>query len=129
VTLLRLLVIGAGGALGSVLRYLLGGAVQALARGAGFPWGTFVVNLCGCFVVGALAQLGESRGLFTDLSRAFVFVGVLGGFTTFSAFGNETMNLLRAGEGWIAAGNVAGQVLLGLGGVWLGRAVAYGIWR
>jgi CrcB protein len=121
--MLKVLLVGAGGFVGSVLRYLLGGAVQSLARGSVFPFGTFAVNLCGCFVIGALAQLAESRGLLTDLARAFVVVGILGGFTTFSAFGNETVNLARAGDWWFAAANVAGQVLLGLGGVWLGRAL------
>lgn len=127
--MLRLLLVGAGGFLGSVLRYLAGGAVQSLSRSVAFPWGTFAVNLAGCFIVGFLAHLAEARGLFGDLGRSFVFVGVLGGFTTFSAFGNETFLLLRDGERWLAAGNAAGQVVLGLAGVWLGRTLAYAIWR
>jgi len=127
--MLRILLVGAGGFLGSVLRHLAGGAAQSLSRSATFPWGTFAVNLTGCLAIGFLAQLAESRGLFGDHGRAFVFVGVLGGFTTFSAFGNETFNLLRQGEAWLAAANAAGQVLLGLGAVWLGRSLAWAIWR
>jgi len=127
--MLRLLAIGAGGFLGSVLRYLASGLAQALSRSAEFPWGTFAVNVAGCFTIGFLAHLAEARGAFTDLTRAFVFIGVLGGFTTFSTFGNETFNLLRAGQGWLALANAAGQLALGLGGVWLGRIAAYAIWR
>lgn len=87
-----------GGALGSVFRYLLAAWTQSASKSIDFPYGTLVVNLFGCFVIGFLAQLAESRGVFTPQSRAFVFIGMLGGFTTFSSFGNETVNLLRDGE-------------------------------
>jgi CrcB protein len=121
--------VAVGGALGSVFRYLLGTWTQSASKSIDFPFGTLVVNLIGCFVIGFLAQLAESRGAFTSESRALVFVGVLGGFTTFSSFGNDTINLLREGEAWNALANVGANVIFGLILVWLGRTVAYWIWR
>ena len=125
----NLILIGLGGGLGSILRYLLSGAVQQWSRSIVFPFGTLAVNLLGCFVIGFCAQLAEARGVFTSEARAFVFVGMLGGFTTFSTFGNETMSLLRASEMLHAALNVVAHLALGLLAVWLGRALAYLIWR
>ena len=118
-----------GGGIGASLRHLLGGAVQALSRSATFPWGTFVVNVSGCFVIGLLAQLSETRGVPSGGTRTFLFVGVLGGYTTFSSFGNETLNLLRGGEALAAATNAGGQLALGLLAVALGRAAAQLLWR
>ncbi len=121
--------VGAGGFVGSVLRYLVSGATQTLFRNATFPLGTMVVNVSGCFIIGLVSQLAESRGFLTGASRTFLVMGVLGGYTTFSAFGNESLNLFRSGESPLAFANVAGQVVLGLACVWLGRDVAYMIWR
>jgi CrcB protein len=121
--------VGAGGFIGSILRYVVSGYVQQLAPSAGFPYGTLVVNLAGCLIIGFLAQLAEVRGVFTAETRIFIFIGILGGFTTFSTFGNETMNLLREGENWPALFNLGAHVVLGLGAVWLGRTLAYLIWR
>ena len=118
-----------GGALGSVSRYLLGTWAQTVSRSIDFPYGTLTVNLIGCFVIGFLSQLAETRGAFTSESRSLVFIGLLGGFTTFSSFGNDTINLLRDGEMLNALVNVGANVIVGLFLVWLGRAVAYGIWR
>jgi len=118
-----------GGGIGASLRHLLGGAAQALSRSATFPWGTFAVNVTGCFAIGLLAQLAESRGVPSGQGRTFLFVGVLGGYTTFSAFGNETIGLLRGGEALAAAANAGGQVVLGLLAVVLGRAAAQLLWR
>jgi len=125
----KLLLIGAGGFIGSVLRYLLGGAAQALSQSIAFPYGTLAVNILGCFFIGFLSELADVRALIGAETRAFLIVGVLGGFTTFSAFGNETMNLIRGGEAALALMNVGAQVLLGLGAVWLGYTLAYAIWR
>lgn len=124
----RVLLVGAGGFLGSVARYLLSGVAQTLFRTAAFPAGTLAVNLVGCLAIGALSQLAEARGAFGGESRAFLFAGVLGGFTTFSAFGNETVNLVRDGSTALAALNVAGQVAGGLLCVWAGRALAHLVW-
>ncbi len=118
-----------GGGIGASLRHLLGGAAQALSRSASFPWGTFAVNVTGCFAIGLLAGLAEERGAPSGSVRTFLFVGVLGGYTTFSSFGNETINLLRGGEALAAAANAGGQLVLGLLAVALGRAAARLLWR
>ena len=118
-----------GGAIGSVSRYILGTWTQSISQSIDFPYGTLTVNLIGCFVIGFLSQLAESRGVFTPESRALVFIGILGGFTTFSSFGNDTINLLRDGKTFNALANISANVIFGLILVWLGRAVAYWIWR
>jgi len=120
--LTNILLVGAGGFIGSVLRYLLGGMIQQYAKS--FPVGTFAVNIIGCFVIGLLAQIGESRGLFSDESKAFIFIGILGGFTTFSSFGNETFNLMQNDQTMNALLNIGANVILGLLAVWLGRITA-----
>ena len=127
--MLNILFIGLGGALGSIARYLVSNWVQTAAKSINFPFGTLTVNLVGCFVIGFLAQLAEARGVFTSESRAFVFIGILGGFTTFSSFGNETLNLARGGEMWNALANIGLNVVIGLFAVWLGRTAAYLIWK
>jgi CrcB protein len=119
---------GFGGFLGSVLRYSVSGFVQDFSRSIHFPYGTLAVNLIGCFAIGLLSQLAETRGAFTAETRTLVFVGVLGGFTTFSAFGNETINLWREGESGLALINIASHLVLCLGAVWLSRALAFQIW-
>lgn len=126
---MNILLVGLGGALGSISRYLLGTWIQSLSRSIDFPYGTLAVNLSGCFVIGLLSQLAEARGAFTVEARALVFIGVLGGFTTFSSFGNDTINLLRAGSTLPALANVGANVIFGLGLVWLGRVVAFMLWR
>ncbi len=120
----RLLLVGAGGFLGAVMRYLAGGAVQAAARYGHFPWGTLAVNVAGCLLIGFVAGLAELRSVFTPEQRLFLITGFLGGFTTFSAYGYETYFLVRSGEGALAAVNVVGQVLLGLAAVWGGHRLA-----
>lgn len=124
-----LVFVALGGALGSVFRYLLSTWTQTVSKSIDFPYGTLVVNLIGCFIIGFLAQLAETRGVFTSESRTFVFVGILGGFTTFSSFGNDTINLLREGALWNALANVGANVIFGLILVWLGRSITYWIWR
>lgn len=126
--MLKVLLVGIGGFLGSIARYLMSGYVQQWSRSISFPYGTLAVNLLGCLIIGFLAQLADARGVFSAESRAFVFVGILGGFTTFSSFGNETMNLLRDGEALLAFANVAVHIVVGLAAVWLGRVAAHQIW-
>jgi len=125
----KVILVGVGGFVGSILRYLFSGYVQQWTQSVAFPFGTLSVNLVGCLVIGFLSQLADSRGVFTAETRALVFVGVLGGFTTFSTFSNETMNFLRDGENFPAILNVGAHIILGLGAVWLGRAIAYWIWK
>ncbi len=121
------LLIFIGSGLGGVLRYLFGTSVQKLANGWIFPIGTLCVNTLGCLLVGLLAQLVESKGLFPRDQRLFIFVGFLGGFTTFSSFGYETVQLLRDGQWLYASCNAFLQVLLGLVcvalGYFLGRLI------
>ncbi len=125
----KALYVGIGGFIGSVLRYWLGSAVQQLVNNPSFPFGTLTVNLVGCLVIGFLSELAELRGLFTPEARLFVFVGILGGFTTFSTFGNDTMNFLRGGEGLPALFNIGAHIFAGLAAIWLGRSIAFWIWR
>jgi fluoride exporter len=120
--------VGIGGFIGSVFRYLLGGLIQDWSKRDDFPVGTLAINLIGCLIIGVLSQLSEARGAFSPETRAFVFVGILGGFTTFSAFGNETLNLWRDRETFLALVNVTGHIVLGLGMVWLGRNLGHLIW-
>lgn len=125
----NILLVGFGGFIGSVLRYLASGYVQQSTKSIDFPYGTLAVNVIGCFIIGFLAQLAENRGVFANQSRLFVFTGFLGGFTTFSSFGNETLNLARDSQIINALANVGANVFVGLFAVWLGRTVSYLIWR
>ena len=125
----KLFLAGIGGFIGSTLRYAVTGYVQAWTKSIDFPYGTLAVNLLGCFVIGFLSYLAETRGVLNAETRTLVFIGIIGGFTTFSAFGNETMNLWRDGQNALAVLNIAAHLVLGLGAVWIGRALAYQIWR
>jgi fluoride exporter len=127
--MVNIFLVGIGGFVGSVLRYLCSGYVQALAKSFEFPYGTLVVNVIGCFLIGFLSQLSDAHGALSARSRVFLFIGVLGGFTTFSAFGNETINLLRDSERFLSFMNVACHLLLGLAAVWAGRALVEVVWR
>jgi CrcB protein len=124
----NLVLVGVGGCIGSVLRYVLSGLVQDWTKREDLPVGTLAVNLLGCLIVGLLSQLAEARGAFSPETRAFVFIGILGGFTTFSAFSNETMNLWRDKEAFLAFVNVASHIIFGLGLVWFGRVLGHKIW-
>jgi len=120
----RLLIVAAGGALGSMARYVISGAVQRYTTPY-LPTGTFVVNLVGCLLVGLAVGLAVSRPTVVSVNvRLFLVVGVCGGFTTFSAFSYETLELMRANEMWQAGVNIAGQLLGGLVAVWTGLALA-----
>ena len=125
--LINAAMVGSGGFLGALARYGLSGLVHRFAPHATFPYGTLVVNLLGCLVIGVLAGLAESRQLFGPEFRTFVLIGILGGFTTFSTFGYETLSLMREGSHALAAANAVGQLLLGLAAVWAGIVVARGI--
>ncbi len=105
-----------------MLRYWAGGLAQQAAGGAagGFPVGTLLVNVVGCIAIGALAQVGERSPLAPE-TRALLMTGVLGGFTTFSAFANETVLAWRAGATGVAAANVVLSVAACIAGVAIGR--------
>ena len=123
------LLVGVGGFIGSIFRYWLSSYVQQVTNHTVFPFGTFAVNVIGCFIIGMLSQLGEDHGILTIETRLLMVTGFLGGFTTFSAFGNETMNLFRDDRVLLAISNVTGHIFLGLGALWLGRSVVYLMWR
>ena len=110
----QMLIVAAGGALGSVARYRLSGWVLQHAIDWRFPLGTFVVNVVGCLVVGILAGLAVKEDFFSTDLRLLLFTGMMGGFTTFSAFGLETFYLLRRGEYWVAGGNMVLSVTVGM---------------
>ena len=114
------LLVGLGGFVGSIARFRLGGVILHHSNSWRFPLSTFAVNVIGCFAIGALAALVEHRDFFSPETRLFLFTGLLGGFTTFSAFGYEGLFLLRRGEIGIAVAYAGLSVLGGLGAVWLG---------
>lgn len=123
--LITYLVIAIGSALGGLARYGCGLLAVAL-WGALFPWGTIIINLVGSFVIGGFATLTgpDGRVYVSPLGRQFVMVGLCGGYTTFSAFSLETLDLLQRGRPLAAAANVGLTLLLGLSAVWLGHAIA-----
>ena len=93
-----------------------------------YNFGTFTVNLLGCLVIGALAALVDTRGILTGTSRAVIFIGVLGGFTTFSSFGYETLQLVKGGQMLAAGSFVVMQFALCLPAVWLGDLAVRAFW-
>ena len=126
--MLTYLVIGLGGALGSIARYAVS---STIARGIGeiFPWGTFVANVTGCFIIGLFAMVTgpDGRILVPPDVRLFVMVGFCGGYTTFSSFSLQTLALARDGDMTRAGLNVAISVVFCLVGVWLGSVAGAAI--
>jgi len=114
--------IGLGSFLGGILRYWLSGYVQAKFYSE-FPLGTFAVNLTGCFFIGLAFGFAE-RGSLSQETRIFLTTGILGGFTTFSAFSNETLGLLRQGTYGLAAAYALGSLILGILATFLGYVLA-----
>ena len=117
----QVLLVGAGGFVGAIARYIIAGFAQSLSSGP-FPIGTLIVNVVGCIAIGSISQLLEGAPFPSHNGRAFLAIGLLGGFTTFSAFGNETVTLLRDASTFTAILNVAANVLFAIGAVWLGRS-------
>ena len=118
------LLVGLGGAVGAIMRYLMGGWVHALLGSSSFPYGTLAVNVLGCLLIGVLMGVAETRQALSAEARALLMVGILGGFTTFSTFGYETMALVRAGDVLAGASNAAVHVVFGLAAVWVGYGAA-----
>jgi fluoride exporter len=115
------LLVGLGGALGSMARHGLNHVIQQRNLAGTFPLGIFVINVLGSAAIGVFAGAVASGRLGVSLqTRTFVIVGILGGFTTFSSFSFDTLSLIRAGRIEAAMLNVAGQVLLSLMAVWIG---------
>lgn len=117
-----MLIIAAGGGIGAVLRYLLAGAAQRTVASA-LPVGTMSVNVIGCFVIGLLAAFFAGPQLVRPEWRLALMVGLLGGFTTFSSFGLETIALLNDGQVRAALLNVVLSNVLGLTAAWLGYRI------
>jgi fluoride exporter len=114
-----------GGALGSTGRYWLSGVV-AQAVGETFPWGTLIINVSGSFIIGFFAVLTgpDGRVYASSTARQFVMIGICGGYTTFSSFSLQTLNLMNDGE-WVRAGsNIGFSVVLCLLAVWAGAMLA-----
>ena len=113
--------IGMGSALGGMGRYWLSGLI-ADRYGAVFPWGTIVVNVSGSFLIGLIGALAEGGGrlLTPPVAREFLMLGILGGYTTFSSFSLQTLNLAREGQWFYAGANIGLSVTLCLAAVWLG---------
>jgi CrcB protein len=124
------LLIAFGGALGSLARY---GLSEALARawGPAFPWGTLIVNVTGCLLIGAAAggSWNEARLIESPLVRQFFMVGICGGYTTFSAFSLQTVAMLQAGDAARAGAYVAASLFTCLLATWAGYAAAAALAR
>ncbi len=124
--MLNLLLVAAGGAAGSVLRYLVG-LWSLRLLGPSFPWGTMIVNVAGSFAIGLLAELIARRLNSSEEMRLLLVTGLLGGFTTFSAFSLDTMSLMERGATAAAVSYMVASVVLSLGaalgGLALGRSM------
>jgi CrcB protein len=125
--MIGILLVGVGSFFGGVFRYGLSTWVHKLLDNPWFPYGTLAVNALGCLALGFLAGLAEARAAFTPETRLFLFVGVLGGFTTFSSFALETFSLARDTQSLAALVNIGLQLFLGLLAVWLGNILAHAI--
>jgi len=121
-----LLFVALGGAIGSVARFKLSMLLLQAAVNWRFPLGTFAVNVCGCFFIGLLVALAEKYQWGNGDTRLFLITGLLGGFTTFSAFGLETFLLLKRGEIMTAIGYVLLSVIIGLAFLALGYEIVFG---
>ncbi len=117
--------IAIGSALGGMTRYWFGGLIDGRV-GAAFPWGTIIVNITGSFLIGLIATLTgpDGRWLVGTTARQFMMVGICGGYTTFSSFSLQTLNLVRDGEFLYAGWNIALSVVFCLLAVWLGHVAA-----
>lgn len=118
----NILLVGVGGFVGAVLRYKIGGLILHHTESWKFPAGTFFVNTCGCLIAGILMALAVKQDLFSPGTRILLFTGILGGFTTFSAFGIETVFLLQRNEFLWAGLYVMLTVSVGLLALWLGMS-------
>ena len=124
-----IVLVGAGGLIGAVLRYLISGLDQNLTQSVTFPHGTFVVNITGCFLMGIFSHLVESQVGLTSEMRLFLMVGLLGSFTTYSTFSHETLNLLQDQGMSLALINIGTHIIIGLSAVVLGRFAIISLWR
>ena len=122
----KLIWLSLAGVCGTLARYGLSGWVQR-HTGALFPWGTFTVNLAGCFLFGLIWSFSENRALINSEVRTVILLGFLGAFTTFSSFAFETSQLIRDSQWMTAALNIAGQNVLGIAGLFIGLTLGRSI--
>jgi fluoride exporter len=120
-----LLLVGIGGFIGAILRYVLGGWIQNSF--VNFPVGTLVINTTGSFFLGLIMYLSEYQGLFEDKTRIFLTIGIIGAFTTLSTFGYESFRLLDDSKLVLMTINVVSTVLLSMLAVYIGKIVALSI--
>ena len=121
----NVIIVGMGGFVGSALRYLVSGWVQKLTDTPFFPYGTLGVNALGCLAIGLLGGWADNAELLSPSARLFLLIGLLGGFTTFSTFGYETMALLRDKQVLAASTYVGLHLVLGLAAVALGYGLSH----
>ena len=114
----KILLLAAGGAIGTLLRYSLSGLTYKLFNGV-FPWGTLFVNLAGSFAIGLLWGFFDIENLSSNI-RNFIFIGVLGGFTTFSTFALENFSMFRDGQIKLALSNILASNIIGIALVFAG---------
>lgn len=118
-----IILVAVGGAIGSVIRYLV--SLWAADKwGAAFPYGTFIVNIAGCYIIGLFMIIATERHMLPPHWRLLVASGFLGGLTTFSSFSYETLKLVQDGAWSAAVANIAGNLCLGLLAAWGGMATA-----
>jgi fluoride exporter len=122
--MIKILMVGMGGFAGSICRYIISDLSHRLFSDPFFPYGTIIVNVAGCFFIGLLGGLSETRQVFTPEIRALILIGFLGGFTTFSTFGYEIFTVARDGQFASALINLLLHLILGFGSVWLGFSIS-----
>jgi CrcB protein len=123
VTISKIAAVMAGAAVGGAARYLVATFVAERLIGR-YPWGTFLINVTGCFLIGLISTLMSERVLAPTHWPLFLVTGILGGYTTFSAFGWETVQLTRQSHHLLALAYAMGSVVCGYGAVWLGIVIA-----
>lgn len=119
----NMIAIGLGGGAGAILRYVLSEAIRKLTGQTHFPIGILAVNVIGCLAIGLLGGWAHGSGQLANNAKLFLFVGLLGGFTTFSTFSYDTISLVRTGEMLYGLANIGLHMFLGLGAVWIGYAI------
>lgn len=122
-----MLIAGAGGFVGTCLRYLTGRLFQWVAPGSGMPWGTFAVNMAGCLLIGVCCGWAERNGWMSPAMQLFLVTGFCGGFTTFSSFSNELYGQWQGREFAVFALYLVGSLVLGVLCVWVGRRWGGGV--
>ena len=126
--MLNVLFVGVGGFLGAILRFIVSGYVQNLSVSGSFPVGTLAVNFLGCLLLAGLSAASNQVGGFSAESRALIFIGLLGAFTTFSTFSLETFTLFQDGKLVSAGFNVFLNITICILAVWMGREVVTSLW-